>query len=223
MEQLTDEEIRDLINRSLEGDGAAENYLVSCFFPLVRAVAGRYFSSFLDLQDLQQVGSLGLLKAMRRYDPGRGTRFSTFAVSWIKGEILNHLRQNKELPARGSCRSFNGKSSGEAEGWEWAGKCQFSPSREELVVSKEFSGTVYPHERIEESSSPEMVDEKVVQKVWLKQALKELDGTARKVIFLRFFQEKTQEETGEIMGISQRQVSRLEKKVLSRMKEKMCR
>ncbi len=248
MERLTEEEVHRLISCCRQGDREAENLMVERFGSLVKSVARGFFGSLSEREDLEQVGYLGLIKAVHRFDPSRGARFSTFAVAWIKGEILNYLRGNKELlplysrysASLSSHLNPGGKvaadNTGAAVGSEntpghnsyaySGGRMENTTlfpgaSREEAAAAAEYALILPWGEKIEDASSGEMVDDRAVQRVWLKEALKELKSVERKVIFYRYFKEKSQEEVGRILDISQRQVSRLEKRVLSKMKESM--
>jgi len=231
MDRRNEEETEELIKSAREGDRQAEQLLVTKFYPLVRSMARRYHgfqSPSVEAEDLEQVGYLGLLKALHKFDPSRGTRFSTFALVWVKGEILTYLRQGNKLIKTPTFRtrdtgSREGKNSGntgaEVPLSETATRAGIPG--EELAASDTISRVWPGGEAIEEAPSGENMAEAAIQKVWLKEALKNLDSLGRKVIFYRYFKEKTQQEAGMIIGLSQRQVSRVEKKVLSRMKEEL--
>ncbi len=223
MERLTEEEVQELISRWNRGDREAENRLADRFTPLVKAVAGRYYSAFYDDDDLEQVGYMGLFKAVERFDASRGVKFTTFAVSWIKGEILAQLRKNKEFRGKdiSPAEKREGIKGEKEEGTTKDFRQKDIWSTEERAAAREFPLVVSPAGDMKDSSSTEEVDEQVVQRLWLKQALQGLNGEERKVIVMRFFKEKTQAEVGEAMGVSQRKVSRMEKKILEKMKETM--
>jgi len=207
MERLAEEEVHRLIQRYREGDRDAERLLVDQFYPLVKSVARGFRRSPEEAEDLEQVGYLGFTKALQKYDHSKGAKFSTFAVIWVKGEILTYLRQGQSSLKVGTLRRNYRSSTGISD--------------EEKAISTEGLGVLLTGEAMEETPSDENLAEEAIQKIWLKEALKNLAPLERKVVFFRFFKEKTQEEAGKIIGISQRQVSRMEQKVLSRIKKEL--
>jgi len=236
MERLSEEEVYQLISQYRKGDQGAEKLLIKNFYPLIRSVVRRFSNSSEEIEDLQQVGYLGFIKALQRYDFSRGTtKFSTFAVVWVKGEIRTYLRQGKAWLKTGSFRSkkdINKKSDKEDKYNPYQGSLVQAiagdTSEEEMAASMEIQMEIserlkvaLPGESIEETPSAQNVADEVIQKVWLKEALKKLEPLERKVILFRYFKDKSQEEVGELVGVSQRQVSRIEKKILTQMKEEL--
>ena len=216
MERRTEEEVSYLIEQYQKGNREAEKALVEKYYPLVKSVALRYLHYPAEREELEQVGNMGLFKAMQRFDASRGTKFSTFATVWVKGEILTFLRKGQGWLKTGPARPGKQSQISLQEAARSAGL-----SNEEMAASTEYSRVFLPGEPIEDTPSGEHLADETVRRVWLKEAIKKLDSQGRKVIFYRYFQGKTQEEVGDILGISQRQVSRIEKRVLSEMKKSL--
>ena len=184
----------------------------------------------------------GLIKAIDNFDVSLKVQFSTYAVPMISGEIKRFLRDDGMIKVSRSlkeigCRAYGvreellsktGKEPGLAE---IAGR--LSVTKEELVMAMEAGGPVESLQKpiyqgdgadiVLEDKLEEQEDrqEKVLNRMILEELLTSLEPEERKLIYLRFFQEKTQNQIAEEMGISQVQVSRLEKRILKRMREKL--
>jgi len=227
---MNDEYLRALILRYREEDGAAGQELAGIMAPLVKSLARRMIFKPSELEDYLQVGMIGLLKATRLYDLGSPVKFATFAASWIKGEMLVY-RRRYHLPLKVSrslweqysslnrCRKMLVQLLGrEPTVTELARAMGVTP--EEVVMIMEASR---PISSLEEAA-PTLPDgtgqeEKLVERLSLQEGLMALAPLERQIIMLRFFHEKTQAEIGRKLALSQRQVSRLEKRILSRLRQ----
>ena len=230
-----------LIRKSHDGDEEARTQLVEENVGLIWCVVRRFLGRGVESEDLFQIGSIGLLKAIDKFDFSYEVKFSTYAVPMISGEIQRFLRDDGMIKVSRSVKELAYKAflareklqeilQREPTLEELADKMQIE--KEELVMALEASGEVeslykpvYQKdgnevpllEKLEEKESQE---EKVLNKMLLSKLLEELDKEERQLIYMRYFANKTQMEIGQALGISQVQVSRMEKRILKRMRER---
>lgn len=231
-----------LIKQSHDGDEKAREQLVEENIGLVWCVVKRFYGRGVEPEDLFQIGSIGLLKAIDKFDIAYEVKFSTYAVPMISGEIRRFLRDDgmikvsrslKELAYRAylTKEKMQEKAGREPTLEELAEEMQIE--KEDLVMAMEASGEVESlHKPIyqKDGNEIELMDkleetdvqeEKLLNRMLLAQLLNELNKEERQLIYLRYFANKTQTQVGKIMGISQVQVSRLEKKILKHLREKI--
>ncbi len=230
-----------LIRKSHDGDEEARTQLVEENVGLIWCVVRRFLGRGVESEDLFQIGSIGLLKAIDKFDFSYEVKFSTYAVPMISGEIQRFLRDDGMIKVSRSLKELAYKAflareklqeilQREPTLEELADKMQIE--KEELVMALEASGEVeslykpvYQKdgnevpllEKLEEKESQE---EKVLNKMLLAKLLEDLDKEERQLIYMRYFANKTQMEIGQALGISQVQVSRMEKRILKRMRER---
>ncbi len=229
-----------LIERAHDGDEKAREQLVEENVGLIWCVVRRFIGRGVDSEDLFQIGSIGLLKAIDKFDFSFEVKFSTYAVPMISGEIQRFLRDDGIIKVSRSLREISYKAflarerlqekMGREPTMEELAE-EVEVGKEELVMALEASSEVesiykpvYQKdgnevpllERLEEK---EGYEEKIINKMLIGQLLSELDKEERQLIYLRYFANKTQTEIGKELGISQVQVSRMEKKILKRMRE----
>lgn len=236
-----DETIK-LIERAHAGDKAARETLVLENVGLVWSIVRRFSGRGHELEDLFQIGSIGLIKAIDKFDTGFDVRFSTYAVPMITGEIKRFLRDDgmikvsrsiKEMSVKvGNAREqMTGKLGREPTIGEIAG--ELGVSREEVAASIEASAeveSIYRPASAGEENGMYLLDkiaeeredqERVLNHMVLKELLGGLGEQEREVIVRRYFLNQTQTQIAGILGISQVQVSRLEKMTLKQMREKL--
>ena len=172
---------------------------------LVHSIARRFQNRGAELEDLIQIGCIGLLKAIDKFDLSYEVKFSTYAVPMITGEIKRFLRDDGMVKVSRSLKEAAGKAYAIRE--ELLMKTGQEPSMEEIAKDK------LPYEKDEQ--------EEVLDKLLLEDVLGSLNARERELIYLRFFKEKTQTSIAKMMGMSQVQVSRLEKKILKAMRERI--
>ena len=221
------------IRKAQAGDAQEEQRLMEDNLPLVIAVAGRYRNSGLDTEDLRQLGSIGLLKAIRRFDPGFNVCFSTYAVPLIAGEIRRFLRDDGIVKFSRSAKSLAAhvrKALSEQPDLTIDMLADMlHASREELAAALASDSPIGSLDETLPDGSGSLFDrigseseeETTVARLSLDAALETLSERERMLVTLRYREEKTQSEVGRILGISQVQVSRLEKKILSRLRNRM--
>lgn len=231
-----------LIRKSHEGDEEARAQLVEENTGLVWCIVKRFYNRGAEAEDLFQIGSIGLLKAIDKFDLSYDVKFSTYAVPMISGEIKRFLRDDGMIKVSRSLKELAYKAFNCQE--EFRRKWNREPSlteiaqqlnvdKEELAAAMEASSEVESlHKTIYQKDGHEIAlmdkleeqetgEDKVLDHMLLGELLKELSGEERKLIYLRYFANQTQSEVGKILGVSQVQVSRLEKKILRRMREKL--
>lgn len=231
-----------LIQKSHEGDEDARAQLVQENTGLVWCVVKRFSHRGTELEDLFQIGNIGLLKAIDKFDMSYEVQFSTYAVPMISGEIKRFLRDDGMIKVSRSLKELAYKAylcqEELQEKWgrdptitEIAKKLQVES--EELMMALEASGEIESlHKPIYQSDGQEIQlldrlpqkveeEEKIVDHLLLKELLGTLNKDERQIIYLRYFADRTQSQVGEELGISQVQVSRLEKRILKQMREKI--
>ena len=228
----------ELIARSQQGDQQAKEELVEANTGLIWSVAKRFMGRGTETEDLYQLGCLGFLKAVEGFDLAYGTQFSTYAVPKIAGEIRRFLRDDgavkvsrgiKERAAamKTSRNQLVQALGGEPNILEISRQTVFSP--EEIAMAETATAAIesIQQETGEEGFSLESVlsdtqtEEQLVERLSLKQAIGALPEREALVIQLRYFHGLTQDRVARVLSVSQVQVSRIEKKALSQLREFM--
>lgn len=228
----------ELIGRSQAGDEAAAEALVQENSGLIWAVARRYVGRGTELEDLYQLGCLGFLKAVEGFDLNFGTQFSTYAVPKISGEIRRFLRDDgavkvsrgikEQAAAIKSVRNALTNALGrEPTVGEISRQTGLSPEEIALAETATAATESIQRECGEEGFSLEDVltdtdsEEKMVEKIALRQAISNLPERERTVIQMRYFHGLTQDRVAKVLEVSQVQVSRIEKKAIAILRELM--
>lgn len=222
-----------LIKEAQGGNKEAERTLLEQNLPLVYAVAKRYQSGGLETEDLRQLGSIGLLKAIRRFDIRYEVCFSTYAVPLIAGEIRRFLRDDGMIRFSRNAKRLNAeinRAMTEHPGLTINELADLlHASREELAAAIASANQIASldepltdggqtlSDRIESESD----EERTIQKLSLNAAIESLTAQEQLLIRMRYRDEKTQSEVGRAFGVSQVQISRMEKKVLTKMRRIM--
>lgn len=236
---LTHEETLELISKSQGGDKESEELLIKRNVGLISSIAKRFIARGYEFEDLFQIGSIGLIKAIKNFDPTFSVKFSTYAVPMIMGEIKRFIRDDgiikvsrsmKEIAKKGRIeRERLSKELGRDPTIEELAK-EINVSPEDLVVAMDSTitpgylyDTIYqddgsPVFLIDKISEENIGDNEIIDKIALQEVIDKLDPKARQIIILRYFKDKTQTEIAQMLGISQVQVSRIEKRVLAKMK-----
>ena len=231
---------RTLISRAQQGDEQAKEQLVTTNAPLVKSVAKRFMNRAIEYDDLYQIGCMGLIKAIARFDLSYDVRFSTYAVPMIAGEIKRFLRDDGMIKVgRGYkklgmllMRERNRIVSGEGREpgiSELAAAC--GVSSEEAAVALDamtpvssLSDTVYGDEgaTLESTVSDGTEElERLSDHIALTQSIAKMQPMWRRIIMLRYYRNMTQQQTADSLGLSQVKVSREEKKILAFLRTEM--
>ncbi len=225
-----------LLQELKNGDPVAESKLVEQNMGLVRSVAYRFTgmaATGVDTEDLCQIGAIGLLKAIRNFDTERCTMFSTYAVPLIIGEIRKFLRDDGTVKVSRSIKEKYYKIKKETA--KLSSVLTREPTVTEICTATGFSAEdvimalesgVYPTSIDESEEGEHPLSERIAiqektsptDRLALKEALSKLDTKDRQIITLRYFSAKTQVETAKILGMTQVQVSRREKKIIENLK-----
>ena len=223
---LKHEEALRLLALAKEGDESAQELLVKRNIALVKSIIKKYLNRGVDYDDLFQIGCLGLVKAIKNYDPAYQVRFSTYAVPMIAGEVKRYLRDDgmvkvsrslKELAIKVAAaqEKLNLRFGREAGIMEIAEETGADPG--DIVMALEASR---PHASIydpvygddsdacvmDKLASDEDCESGIVNRILLKELLSQLDPRERQLIMMRYFMNKTQSDTAKELGVSQVQV-----------------
>ena len=230
--------IEELIRRAQSADRAAADALITENSGLIWSVAKRFIGRGTDAEDLYQLGCLGFLKAVEGFDLEFGTQFSTYAVPKIAGEIRRFLRDDGAIKvsrslkeqsasikaARSRLASALGR---EPSIQELSHQTGLSP--EEIAIAETATSSVESiyRETGEEGFTLENIltdthsEERMLEHIALRQAIDELPQRERTVIQLRYFHGLTQERVAKVMGVSQVQISRIEKKAIALLRQRI--
>ena len=232
----------ELLNLAKDGDSEAMNKLIEMNLPLVMSISKKFLNRGYDYEDIFQIGSIGLVKAINNFNSDYNVKFSTYAVPMIIGEIKRFLRDDGMIKVSRNVKSLARKISIYRE--ELSKTLKRSPTieelaehagvdKEEIVFAIESSNSLHylyetihqddgaPVLLIDKLSEEKKCDDNLIERIALKEALRSLDDKARQIIMLRYFKDQTQVQVAKMLGISQVQVSRIEKKVLAQMKKKL--
>lgn len=231
------EETYALIERAQNGDESAKTRLIEENSPLIKSVIRRFKSKGVEYEDLYQLGCIGFLKAIRNFSRAFNVRFSTYAVPMIAGEVKRFLRDDGYIKVSRSTKSLAGKIAYFSE--QYKNEHNQSPSVETIaeqfsidpqdvafvVDSCKFPVSIY--EKSDEDSGKPLLDKLTTQestddnvdKMLLKDIIASLNDREKKIIILRYFRDKTQSEVARVLHVSQVQVSRLESKIIEKMRE----
>lgn len=226
-----------LIKRAQSGDDGAKEELVKENIPLVKSVVKR-FKGRGEYDDLMQLGAIGFIKAIQNFDETYGVRFSTYAVPMISGEIKRFLRDDGAVKVSRWAKTLAQKinvfideklKSGEKEPTVDEIAQNFGVEAEQVVFAMDtghyllsLSSTVGDDDvTLEDKIVGDRSPDEDLDKIMLKDFIEDLPEREKKVIILRYFRDKTQSEIATELGVSQVQVSRIECKVLQKLKEKL--
>ena len=233
---------QELLRRASEGDSEAEAALVEENLGLVRKVARRFLDRGTEYEDLVQIGTIGMIKAIRSFSQERGTVFSTYAVPLIIGEIRRHLRDEGPIKVsriykrqgmmlmceKNRIAAEEGREAGVAE---LAARCGVSV--EEAAISLDamspvtsLSDFVYgedtvTYENVIPDEESERESERICDRVALTQCIHRLPEMWQKIVLMRYFRNMTQQETANALGLTQVKISREEKKLLAALREEL--
>lgn len=236
------DEVRELLRLTKEGNKDAREQIIKENVGLIWSVVKRFMNRGYESEDLFQIGSIGLIKAVDKFDLSYDVKFSTYAVPMITGEIRRFIRDDGMIKVSRSIKEnaykimrarerFCQEHQREATIDEISQLTKIT--REEIVTSLEASNEVESIHRpayqkdgseillLEKLSKEENESEKLIDHILLSEAMKHLEKTEKSLIIYRYFKGKTQQEIAKIFHISQVQVSRMEKKILKKLQRQM--
>lgn len=231
----------ELMELFAAGDKSAGNELVENNMGLVYSVVSRFANRRCELEDLNQIGAIGLIKAVKKFNTAFGVKFSTYAVPMIAGEIKRFLRDDGVIKVSRSIKENAMKARRTEE--ILRKRLGRNPSIGEISkesgidvsdIAEAFEATIIPESlqsmQVDETKkdsglslldkiSSEDTEERIVDKMYLKEMLGKLSEREYTIIVMRYFRDKTQSEIAKMIGVSQVQVSRIEKRALERIRE----
>ncbi len=235
-----DGEIKGLIKKSQAGDQEARNEIVERNMRLVWSVVQRFLNRGYDPDDLFQIGCIGLLKSVDKFDLSYDVKFSTYAVPMIIGEIQRFIRDDGTIKVSRSLKEVGNKirrakddlakELGRAPTIYEVSDYLEIPVDEILLAQEAVMAPTSIHEIVYENDGDPITlldqisdqeEGKWFDKIALKEAIEGLDDREKLIVFLRYYNDQTQAEVAGRLGISQVQVSRLEKKILKQIKNQM--
>lgn len=232
---------QELIKLAQGGDETARETIIKENSGLVWSIVRKFKGRGYDLEDLFQIGSIGLLKCIEKFDLSYEVKFSTYAVPMIMGEIKRFLRDDGMIKVSRPLKETAAKAKYMQEAMMHRNGCEptvgelaealdintedlilaMDAGREvESIYSTVYQGDGSPVYLIDKLEQKEAADSNIVDIITLKEILGKLSQKERQIIVMRYFDDRTQSEIANIVGISQVQVSRIEKKVLCTIREK---
>jgi len=235
---LSHEETLKLIADAQNGDNAACSVLLTENAPLLKSIIKRYLGKHVEYDDLYQIASIGLLKSIKNFSSEYNVRFSTYAVPMILGEIKRHMRDDGYLKVSRSLKSLSSKitkfiddkvkNGGDNPTVEEIAQ-EFGIEPADVVFAMDATKlpiSLYEKTNDRDGKQTELIehlptdeDKKMVDRVILKDMLSKLQPREQKIVVLRYFRDMTQGEIAQKLGVSQVQVSRLENKILKKLKD----
>lgn len=237
---LTNDEMKELLIRMKQGDKEAREKFIKGNLRLVLSVIQRFNNRGENVDDLFQVGCIGLIKAIDNFDIDQNVKFSTYAVPMVVGEIRRYLRDNNSIRVSRSLRDIAYKalqvrdklvSTNNKEPTISEIAKELNVPREEVVfaldaiqdpvslfepIYHDAGDAIYVMDQISDTKND---DDSWIENIAIRQALKKLNKREKMILMMRFFEGKTQMEVAEEIGISQAQVSRLEKSALNHLRK----
>ncbi len=232
------------IKKAQEGDKFELERLIRQNNGLIWSIVKRFYGRGYEAEDLYQIGCMGFIKSIKRFDTTFEVKLSTYCVPYILGEIKRFIRDDGPIKISRSIKDLAIKIKELQKEYSKKGKDisieqiakELKLSKEDIIFAMESSNTVESFEAniMKDSSSDDkkisLIDriatdkneeEVITNKLVLQDIIEKLENKEKEVILLRFFKEKTQTEVAKILGITQVQVSRIERKTLARMKQKL--
>lgn len=234
---LSHEETMALIAQAQQGDESASTTLLTENAPLLKSIIKRYLGKHIEYDDLYQIASIGLLKSIKNFSYEHNVRFSTYAVPMILGEIKRYMRDDGYLKVSRSLKSLSSKitryvdeqlkNGADPTVEEIAEHFNLEPADVVFAMdATKLPVSLYEKANDKDGKQTELIehiptdeDKKMLDKVILKDMLSQLAPREQKIVILRYFRDMTQGEIAIKLGVSQVQISRLENKILKKLKE----
>lgn len=231
------------IKRAQDGDKFEMDKLIRDNNGLIWSIVKRFMNRGYEAEDLYQIGCIGFIKSIKRFDTNFEVKLSTYSVPYILGEIKRFIRDDGPIKVSRSIKELNTKINELKRQYLLNGKeitleqiCkELKIQKEDAIIAMESTNAVESMDAtanaenkdgkqmtiFDKLSTGKNEEELITNKIVINQLLNELKDRDKEIILLRFFKEKTQTEVANILGISQVQVSRIERKILNEMKAKL--
>lgn len=238
---LDPEQTNEYIKLAKQGDNGAKETLIIENNNLIKSIVRRYLGKGVEYDDLYQLATFGLLKAINGFDLSYGVRFSTYAVPMISGEIKRFMRDDGSIKVsrtiKAQAKEINkyvqqySSEKGEAPSVQDIAQ-KFNMEQSEVVFvmgSTHMPLSLYAQSDYKDEKSQELIEripasddqDDVIDKLLLKSAISRLDDRDKKVIMLRYFRDMTQSEVAVCLGVSQVQVSRIENRIMQTFRKQL--
>ncbi|MBQ8197661.1 MAG: SigB/SigF/SigG family RNA polymerase sigma factor [Clostridia bacterium] len=237
---LEQDVLLDYVRKAKKGDEYAKSIIFNHNFPLLKSIIRRFKGKGVEYDDLYQIACMGFLKAINNFDESFGVKFSTYTVPMVIGEIKRYIRDNGAIKVSRNLKILANKINKFIDEYQTinnqsptvefvAEKFQITP--DEVIVALDSSKmplSIYD-KFDDEDDSQELIDkianydseEKMIDKIHITSIIEGLNDREKKIIFLRFYRDRTQSEIAESLGVSQVQISRLENKILDKLRLKI--
>lgn len=236
---LDQEKLLDYVRKSKKGDKKAMEIIFNENTPLIKSICNRFKNKGIEYDDLYQIACIGFVKAINNFDEKFEVKFSTYTVPMVIGEIKRYMRDNGAIKVSRSLKILSVKINKFID--EYQKKHNEAPKIEE--ISKEFNCLeedvvlaldsarmpVSIYDKFEEDDEgQELIDkipsntteENIVERLHISNIIDSLSDRDKKIIYLRYFRDETQSDVAKILGVSQVQVSRLENKIIEKIRLK---
>ena len=236
---LNQEQLLDYIRKAKNGDSNAKEIIFKENSPLVKSIIRRFINKGIEYDDLYQIACIGFLKALNNFDESFCVKFSTYTVPMIIGEIKRYMRDNGAIKVSRTLKILANKINRFIDDYLSSHLCpptieelakNFDVSQDEIVVAMDSSKMpVSIYDKFEEDEEGQELIEKIpivdteegtVDKIHLQTIIEGLSEREQQIVYLRYFRDKTQSEVAKFLGVSQVQISRLENKVLDKIRLK---
>ncbi len=234
---MEQEEVLELIAKAQNGDNSACETLLTRNSPLIKSVIRRYKNKGVEYDDLYQLGCVGFIKAVKNFSTEYDVKFSTYAVPMIAGEVKRFLRDDGPIKVSRGTKAAAIKITAFVEEYKRthgesptidtiANEFGIEPQEAVFIMdSNKYPVSIY--ERNDDDSTRTLIDklqsgeseEDRLDKMMLKNIISSLSPRDKKIILLRYFADKTQSDVARVLGVSQVQISRLESKIISRIRD----
>ena len=235
------EETNDLIRKAKQGDCEAKEKLLLENGNLIKSIVRRYLNKGVEYDDLFQLASMGLLKAISGFDESFNVRFSTYAVPMIAGEIKRFMRDDGSIKVSRAMKScakqinlfiepFSSKRGRQPTLKEISEKFEIPESEVVFTMgSTRMPVSIYAQGEYKDEKGQELLEklpvedrqEEIIESLQLKTAIESLPEREKKVIILRYFRDMTQSEVATMLGVSQVQVSRIENRIMENFRKSL--
>ena len=234
---LNSDELLELLRKAKKGDERAKDAIFTNNTPLIKSIIRRFVGKGVEYDDLYQIASIGFLKAINNFDESFGVKFSTYSVPMIIGEIKRYMRDNGAIKVSRTLKILANKINRYIDAYSAEHNIQpsveniaekFGITPDEAVVAMDSSRMpISIFDKFEDDEEgAELIDkissydgeEKLLDKIHISNIIEKLSERERRIIIMRFFRDRTQTEIAEYLGVSQVQVSRLENKIIDKIR-----
>ncbi len=234
---LDNELLIEYLRKAKNGDEKAKSIIFSNNAPLLKSIVRRFIGKGVEYEDLYQIACIGFLKAVNNFDESFNVKFSTYTVPMVVGEIKRYMRDNGSIKVSRAIKAFAIKLNrfidnyqtvnGNSPSIEFLAK-EFGVGQDEIVValdSAKMPMSIF--DKFEDDEEGQQLIDKIpsgqnedtiVSQIHLNDVIEKLNDREKKIIILRYFRDKTQTEIAEELGVSQVQISRLENKIMDKMR-----